>query len=306
MSAVRIKHTKSKIDVKLKEKTPRFAIKTAKDDIALPAVIVFSGMRGSGKTYACIMFVRHLEKKKYITRTFLLCPTRHSNDLYSNLKTLKDKDSFGNENEFAEALEYIVAAVRKDWEEYDQAQEYVKVYNKALRNPMNLTLQEQMVLEYHQGETPQPVRKPAHMLIVDDAQGTSLYNNSRRDLLTHIVIKHRHIPISICMLAQSWTGIPRAIRLNTTQFAVYKTGDKTQLKQIYDTFANTIEYEQFEKMYKQAVDQPHGFLFIDTVPKKEYKRFRSGFNQYLSQWSHTNRSNTTNARHQSIPNSKDR
>jgi hypothetical protein len=83
------------------------------------------------------------------------------------------------------------------------------------------------------------------------------------------------------MLAQSWTGIPRAIRLNTTQFAVYKTGDKTQLKQIYDTFANTIEYDHFERMYKQAVDQPHGFLFIDTVPKKEYKRFRSGFNQYL-------------------------
>ena len=112
MSVVRIKHTKSKIDVKLKEKTPKFAIKTAKDDISLPAVVVFSGMRGSGKTYACIMFVRHLEKKKYITRTFLLCPTRHSNDLYSNLKTLKDKDSFGNENKYAEVLEHFCCSSR--------------------------------------------------------------------------------------------------------------------------------------------------------------------------------------------------
>ena len=63
--------------------------------------------------------------------------------------------------------------------------------------------------------------------------------------------------------------------------AVFKTGDKTQLKQIYDTFANTVEFDHFERMYKEAVAQPHGFLFIDTVPKKEYKRFCSSFNYYL-------------------------
>ena len=88
------------------------------------------------------------------------------------------------------------------------------------------------------------------MLIVDDAQGTDLYSNARRNLLTHIVIKHRHIPITICLLAQSWTGIPRVIRLDTTHYAVYKMGDKTQLKQIYDTFANTIDYDKFESIYK--------------------------------------------------------
>jgi hypothetical protein len=281
MSTVRIKHTKGKIDVKLKEKASKFAINTLKDDITLPAVIVFSGCRGSGKTYACISLVRHFEKKKYITRTFLLCPTRHSNDLYSNLKTLKDNDSYEDENTFSVALHHIMAAVQKDWKEYDDAIAYAKVYMKAQQHAFQLTLQEEAIMEHHQGEPPELVRKPAHMLVVDDAQATGLYNNARQDLLTHMVIKHRHIPISICMLAQSWMGIPRPIRLNTTQFAVYKTGDKTQLKQIYDTFANTVTFEHFEKMYQEAVNQPHGFLFIDTVPKKEYKRFRSGFNRYL-------------------------
>ena len=70
MSFVRIKHTKSKIDVKLKEKASKFAIKTKKDDISLPAVVVFSGARGSGKTYACIMFVRHLEKRNTLLEPF--------------------------------------------------------------------------------------------------------------------------------------------------------------------------------------------------------------------------------------------
>ena len=45
--------------------------------------------------------------------------------------------------------------------------------------------------------------------------------------------------------------MPRVIRLNTTQFAVIKTGDKNQLKQIYNTFANTIEFDKFERMYKK-------------------------------------------------------
>ena len=71
----------------------------------------------------------------------------------------------------------------------------------------DLTLREQHLFAFRQGEPPRQLLKPSHMLIVG-AQGTDLYSNARRDLLTHIVIKHRHIPITICLLAQSWTGIP--------------------------------------------------------------------------------------------------
>ena len=276
------KRSHNEINVQLKQKESKFAIKTGKDDISLPAVIVFSGSRGSGKTYSCIALMRHFEKKHYITKTFLLCPTRHSNDLYTNLKTLDEKDCFEDENTFGLALHQILTTVQKEWDDYNSELEYKKVFLKAHRNHLTLTLREQNTLQFRQGEPPKKIQKPSHLLIVDDAQGTDLYSNARRDLLTHIVIKHRHIPITITLLAQSWTGVPRVIRLNTTQFAVFKTGDKNQLKQIYDTFANTVEYDKFERMYKEAVSKPHGFLFIDTVPKKEYKRFRSGFNHYLS------------------------
>ena len=80
------------VHVKLVEKPNEFVIKTDPHDIVLPAVIVFSGSRGSGKTYSCIKLMKHFETKRYVSRTFLLCPTRRSNDLYSNLKTLSDKD----------------------------------------------------------------------------------------------------------------------------------------------------------------------------------------------------------------------
>ena len=119
--------------------------------------------------------------------------------------------------------------MQKEWDDYNSELEYKNVFLKTHRNHSVLTLREQNTLEFRQGKPLKKLQKPSHLLIVDDAQGTDLYSNARRDLLTHMVIKHRHIPITITLLAQSWTGIPRVIRLNTTQFAVFKTGDKNQM-----------------------------------------------------------------------------
>ena len=281
MSKKRKIHEKHQVQVTLIEKPNEYVIQTSEHDIALPAIVVFSGSRGSGKTYACIKLMRHFEKKKYVSRTFLLCPTRGSNDLYSNLQTLHPKDCYTDERQFLQDLEVIEKQVQADWYRYKQEQEYIQVFHKWLKCPHTLTLKEESLLEWRRKGFPVHIPKPSHLLIVDDAQGTNLYSNGRSNMLNHMVIKHRHIPITIALLAQSWVGIPRLIRLNTTQFAVYKTGDKSQLQQIYDTFATTIDFDQFEKMYKEATQEPHGFLFIDTVPKQEYMRFRSGFNQYL-------------------------
>ena len=55
-----------RVAVKLKQKESELCIKTAKNDITLPAVIVFSGSRGSGKSYACIMLMKHFENKGYM------------------------------------------------------------------------------------------------------------------------------------------------------------------------------------------------------------------------------------------------
>ena len=62
---------------------------------------------------------------------------------------------------------------------------------------------------------------------------------------------------------------------------IYLMGDKKQLKQIYENFANTVEEEEFMELYKYATSKPHGFLYIDTEPKEESERFRSSFNEYI-------------------------
>ena len=98
--------------------------------------------------------MRHLEKKHYITKTFLLCPTRHSNDLYTNLKTLDEKDCFEDENTFGVALHQILTTVQKEWNDYNYELKYKKVFLKAHRNHLALTLREQNTLQFRQGEPP--------------------------------------------------------------------------------------------------------------------------------------------------------
>ena len=44
---------------------------------------------------------------------------------------------------------------------------------------------------------------------------------------------------------QSWSGLPTVIRLNATQFSIYKTGDLKKLKQIYENFATYVDFDEF-------------------------------------------------------------
>ena len=105
------------------------------------------------------------------------------------------------------------------------------------------------------------------MLILDNCQGSNMYTVARAGMLNHLSIKHRHIPVTICFLVQSWVGVPRTKRLNATPYLIFKTSDIMQLDQIYSAFANTVSRECFDAVYKEATDDPHGFLYIDVVPK---------------------------------------
>ena len=119
------------------------------------------------------------------------------------------------------------------------------------------------------------------MLILDDCQGSNVYTVSRTGMLNHLAIKHWHVPVTVCFLVQSWVGVPRTMRLNATQYIIFKTSDRTQLDQIYSAFANTIPRNTFYQLFEEATSEPHGFLYIDVVPKKPFMQFRQGFNDFL-------------------------
>lgn len=280
---MRIKRVKKKVKTDLKLAKSKYVIDTAPHDPKLPGLFVFCGSRGSGKTHSCVAMVKHFEKMGYINRTFLICPTKQSNDIFSNLKTLNHKkDVCDDVVKCQSSLANILKEIKKDWQKYEEDLEYLKIFVHWFNGPRaTVPYKHQMILESRNFEQPTKPVRPSHMLICDDCQGTNMYSNARSDMMNHIAIKSRHIPITVAFLVQSWHGLPRVIRLNATQFIIFKTGDKKQLHQIYEHFGTTLDEETFNRVYEYAVSKPHGFLYIDTEPKEESMRFRSGFNDLI-------------------------
>ena len=202
-----VEHPVSK---EIKSGHSKYLTDTDPEDIVLPALLVFQGMRGSGKTYSCVQLCRHFEKKGYIQRTFLLCPTVGSTlgqeelGIFSNLKTLDKKDVCTDIHHFDKALTQVEERIKADWTKYEQYEKHREAHLKHKRG-IPMTTEEAGILEQHSYLPPgYPVPKKRHMLILDDCQGSNIYTTARRSQLNHLAIKHRHVPVTICFLVQSW------------------------------------------------------------------------------------------------------
>ena len=143
----------------LKTNKNKYALDTAPEDPKLAALFVLCGSRGSGKTYACVALAKHFKKMGYITRTFLICPTKTSIDIFKNLKTLDSKnDVCDNENRCKVSLHNIVNEVKKDWKQYEEALRYGQVYKKNVNTGTPPTLEESYILESRNNEIPPPLK----------------------------------------------------------------------------------------------------------------------------------------------------
>jgi hypothetical protein len=171
--------------------------------------------------------------------------------------------------------------IREVTKAYKEALKYKVIHDKHLKGH-SLDLTEQSILESKNFMIMEIPPKPQCLLICNDVQGTDLFTNNRTDRMLHMVIKHHHIPLSIIMMAQTFHGIPRAIRLNCTIYIVFSTSDEKQLQQIYENFGNLISRKRFFDMYRYTTSRPHGFLMIDKDPTTPDSRFRSGFSEFLT------------------------
>ena len=280
---MRIKRVVSTCPVKTKLKHIHSSnvIQTDPDFVKMPFTACIQGSRGSGKTVAAVTWVKHMERSGYVTRTFLISPTAETNKVFQNLSTLSEDNICSTPNQFQQALQTVYSRVKQSMKEHKDSLKYKQIFDKYKNNEI-LTLLEENILQQRQYATPEIVPKPRDLLIMDDVQGSEVFTSKREDLMVQMTIKHRHIPLSIIFLVQTFHGLPRPIRLNCTIYIVFLTSDEKQLNQIYEHFANMIPKEQFLAMYQFATSQPHGFLFIDTDPKIPEHRFRNGFNEFLS------------------------
>jgi hypothetical protein len=110
------------------------------------------------------------------------------------------------------------------------------------------------------------------LVVVDDAIADKHFMKS--DILTKLAIHGRHNLMSSIICTQSYTKVPRAIRLQASGLALFPSA-QNEVKLLIDDYcpANCTK-KDFEKVVKYATDEPYQFLFIQNHCKNMRERYR--------------------------------
>ena len=257
------------------------------------------GARGSGKTYNVVKLCKHYEQNKLIDndglihplRTIVISPTIDANPIFLQLKSLAQEDIH---NEYSEdLLRTILEEIKKNKEETDEYNKYVKAYKEVIKiserrlqqyfkkNPDIFDILEKHDFQ-HYDEIPQPKYKvsPVNIIVLDDLLCSNAFCMKANSVLTNAIIKNRHNQTIFCILSQSVKSIPKVIRLNCSLFFLSKFAcKKVILEDLYEVVSNVLTPEQFDEIYTKAVEEKYGALVVDNTT--EPKRFYRGFSEQL-------------------------
>ena len=105
-----------------------------------------------------------------------------------------------------------------------------------------------------------------HILLILDDLITSI-PDTKKDILKKLFFSARHYCISLIINSQSFTQVPRALRLNASNLFVFQVND-SEIKRIAEE--QPIRAAVFREIYEQATEEPFSFLHINM--KKHFKR----------------------------------
>ena len=91
--------------------------------------------------------------------------THHSNNIYSNQKTVKPEDCFTDNKTFQQALQHTMIAVANDWTKYRVNKEYAKIQHKWVLTPYKFNIHKEMIIKRLGGAHPQKIIKPLHVYL---------------------------------------------------------------------------------------------------------------------------------------------
>lgn len=110
------------------------------------------------------------------------------------------------------------------------------------------------------------------LLIIDDLANE--LKSIRHTNLTKLILKSRHLHLSIIMISHKFTYFQRIHRTNFTHFIMYRSKSKNEIKSIYDDIIDLPE-EKFKQFYEYATAEKYNFLYIicNSNPQQYFKNF---------------------------------
>lgn len=110
-----------------------------------------------------------------------------------------------------------------------------------------------------------------NLIIIDD-----MITVKNQNKIAEFFIRSRKKNCSVIYITQSFFDVPKLIRKNCTDFFIFDVGQVREMREISKTVATRISYEDFQRLYKECVTTPFGFVYIDTRSKDLYKWIRCG------------------------------
>jgi hypothetical protein len=280
-----------------KKKVPR---SINSDLVPLYFTSCFVGSKNSGKTYGLVKMLKNFEKypiydankNKLDNRIILICPTAGSsaNPIYTTLKDLDPDDIFTEYDD--DILQMILDDIKREKDEIDEREKYVKLYNKFLKikSLNSLKDDEIIILEKYDYANPNELPKlryehpPVIFMILDDMIGNNNCFKQGNCKISNLTIKHRHLGINLIYTTQNPKSIPNIIRANIDLWVLYKFSNiNIILNKCYEEVSSLISEDDFIKMYLHATEEPYNSFVIDTHPLTDNeKRFKKNFDVILN------------------------
>ena len=92
-----------------------------------------------------------------------------------------------------------------------------------------------------------------------------IINKNINSIVTELFIRGRKLNIPIVFITQSYSKVPKDVRLSSTHFVIIKIPKKRKLHQIALNHSSDIDFKDFMKIYKKCTAEPYSVLVNDTT-----------------------------------------
>ena len=111
------------------------------------------------------------------------------------------------------------------------------------------------------------IKKIKMLMVFDDMIADMINNKKLKPIVTELFIRGRKLNNSIVFIKQSYSKVPKDVRLNSTHFFILKFPNKRELQQTAINHSSDIDFKNFMKIYGNCTSEPYSFLVNDTTER---------------------------------------
>jgi DNA helicase HerA-like ATPase len=139
----------------------------------------------------------------------------------------------------------------------------VKVHDKDDLKNIDSLIEEIVESQNKKGDDKKDI-----LIVLDDMIA---YFKKTKSTLDDLPALSRHYNISFIVVSQVFTAFGPRLRKNAGYYMIYRIINKKDLEAIREEIGSN--FEDFDELYKEALDEKYSFLFLDNTEMKAYKRF---------------------------------